>query len=373
MESIGDKLRGEREQKGYSIEQIARDTNIAKRYLRALEEEDFTVFPGDPYLLGFLRNYAEYLGIDPEEIVSLYKNFTIQSQPAPMDELLEKKRPIKVSRIVFVAIAVAAFGAAGYFLYSRVFASSQPDEGLRSPRAEGATYRLEETFLERRLYERDRVEVPMDGETHILEISSIGDTVTMDVPGGTNVLRIGDERAVDLDGDATMDVRIILTDIDAGADRPSAFVRFERFDRKPDETATARAEASQPSDKSADTTPASVGAPSLSSRAVAPVVILRAEQPGPFRVSVIFRGYCLLRFVIDEGERVERYYQKGETLELDVDRKLKLWISNAGNMIVRIGGNEVDIGRPGEVVTRIIAWNDDPRSEGYLLRMVAMY
>ena len=95
MESIGDKLRVEREQKGLSIEQIARDTNIAKRYLEALEIEDFSVFPGDPYLIGFLRNYAEYLGIDPEEMVLLYKNFTIQSQPVPMDELLERKRPVR--------------------------------------------------------------------------------------------------------------------------------------------------------------------------------------------------------------------------------------------------------------------------------------
>ena len=91
MESIGDKLRSQREQKGYSIEQIARDTNIAKRYLEALEVEDFTVFPGDPYLIGFLRNYSDYLGIDPEEMVSLYKNFQIQSQPVPMDELLVSK------------------------------------------------------------------------------------------------------------------------------------------------------------------------------------------------------------------------------------------------------------------------------------------
>ena len=51
MESIGEKLRQTRESKGYTIEQIARDTHIAKRFLEALEDEDFSVFPGDLYLV----------------------------------------------------------------------------------------------------------------------------------------------------------------------------------------------------------------------------------------------------------------------------------------------------------------------------------
>ena len=78
MESLGDKLRTQREQRGSSIEQVARDTNIAKRFLIALEEENFEIFPGETYLLGFLRNYAEYLGLDPENMVTLFRNFMIQ-------------------------------------------------------------------------------------------------------------------------------------------------------------------------------------------------------------------------------------------------------------------------------------------------------
>ena len=77
MESFGEKLRCAREKSNYSIEQIARDTHISKRYLRALENEDFSVFPGETYLKGFLRNYSEYLGLNPEEMVSIYKNMMI--------------------------------------------------------------------------------------------------------------------------------------------------------------------------------------------------------------------------------------------------------------------------------------------------------
>jgi cytoskeletal protein RodZ len=71
VESLGDKLRSTREAKGYSYEYVGRETNIARRYLEALERKAFSKFPGEPYLLGFLRNYGEYLGLNVEELLSL--------------------------------------------------------------------------------------------------------------------------------------------------------------------------------------------------------------------------------------------------------------------------------------------------------------
>ena len=83
MESIGEKFKKRREERGLFIEQIARDTNISKKYIEAIENENFSEMPGEAYLLGFLRSYAEYLDIDPDEIVAIYKNTKIQEQPVP--------------------------------------------------------------------------------------------------------------------------------------------------------------------------------------------------------------------------------------------------------------------------------------------------
>ncbi len=74
MESIGEKFKKRREERGLFVEQIARDTNISKKYIDAIEAEDFSEMPGEAYLIGFLRSYAEYLDIDPEEIIAIYKN-----------------------------------------------------------------------------------------------------------------------------------------------------------------------------------------------------------------------------------------------------------------------------------------------------------
>ena len=377
MESIGEKLRVEREQKGLSVEQVARDTNIAKRYLHALETEDFSVFPGDPYLIGFLRNYAEYLGLDPEEMVSLYKNFTIQSQPVPMDELLDNKRSKRGWIYLIGAIIIAGLVVGGYFLSPVVFGQRDRAESevvSEEPAAGGTIYRLDSRRIEERFIVDDVVTVELGESEYEITITTIDDRVTLGIPGGTNVLRIGDERAVDLDGDASMDVRIALTDIDADARPASAVVRVERYRAEPglapEPTAdtTAEAEPTAPGAGAAD-----IGTSALGSRRVEPVNLVTNAAIEPFRISVVFRGHCLLRYLIDGDQREQRYYRKGETIELDVSRSVRLWISNAGNMITRVNGTELNFGRPGEVSTRLIGWEEDPRSDRYVLRMSAMY
>ena len=73
MDEIGKLLAETRIKRELELDQVARETNIAKRYLEALEQDDYSVFPAEPYVLGFLRNYCEYLDLDPEEIINLYK------------------------------------------------------------------------------------------------------------------------------------------------------------------------------------------------------------------------------------------------------------------------------------------------------------
>jgi len=61
--------------------QIDADTHIRSRYLKALEDERFDVLPGTAYVRGFLRTYAEYLGLDADPFVEEYN-----ARFAPPDE-----------------------------------------------------------------------------------------------------------------------------------------------------------------------------------------------------------------------------------------------------------------------------------------------
>ncbi len=66
---IGETLQLARERKGVDLFRAERDTKIRLRYLSALEDSDYDEQPAPVYTKGFLRNYAIYLGLDPEEVL----------------------------------------------------------------------------------------------------------------------------------------------------------------------------------------------------------------------------------------------------------------------------------------------------------------
>src|SRR5512141_1340254 len=72
MSELGSLLVRAREARGLTLEDAERDTRISRRYLQALESEQFEVIPAPVYARGFLRSYSQYLGLDPQEMLSLF-------------------------------------------------------------------------------------------------------------------------------------------------------------------------------------------------------------------------------------------------------------------------------------------------------------
>ncbi len=73
METLGVWLRQTREAKGSTLEQAEDATRIRPRFLEALEAGDFTTFPGgEVQVRGFLRIYARYLGLSPDQVLARY-------------------------------------------------------------------------------------------------------------------------------------------------------------------------------------------------------------------------------------------------------------------------------------------------------------
>jgi hypothetical protein len=103
------------------------------------------------------------------------------------------------------------------------------------------------------------------------------------------------------------------------------------------------------------------------------MVVKEAQNSAPLTINMVFRGYCLLRYVADDRLREERYFHKGETFRLEADRQIRLWISNAGSVKTRIAGADVDLGKPGEVVTKLVKWVEDEQSGTYQLQIIPVY
>ena len=73
MGDLGQLLREAREKKGVSLEEVEEATHIRQKFLQALEEGNFGALPAETYVKGFLRTYAMYLELDPEELMALYE------------------------------------------------------------------------------------------------------------------------------------------------------------------------------------------------------------------------------------------------------------------------------------------------------------
>ena len=74
MKSLGEYLKKERELRGVTIEEIANITRISTRFINALENDDFKNLPSEVFVKGFLRAYTKCVGIDPNEVISIYEN-----------------------------------------------------------------------------------------------------------------------------------------------------------------------------------------------------------------------------------------------------------------------------------------------------------
>nr|WP_285868422.1 RodZ family helix-turn-helix domain-containing protein [Mesobacillus maritimus] len=71
---LGDRFKQEREAKGLSLNQLQDMTKIQKRYLAGIEEGNYAMMPGKFYVRAFIKQYAEALDLDPDEIFEQYKN-----------------------------------------------------------------------------------------------------------------------------------------------------------------------------------------------------------------------------------------------------------------------------------------------------------
>lgn len=80
MQTVGERLRDERERKGLTLKDIENETNIRSLYLQAIEEGNYRVLPGEAYVKGFIRNYANALGLNGAEYVEFYRK---DQQPTP--------------------------------------------------------------------------------------------------------------------------------------------------------------------------------------------------------------------------------------------------------------------------------------------------
>jgi len=344
LESLGSKLKSTREEKGLTLEFISQETNISSRYLEALENEEFNKFPGEPYLLGFLKNYGTYLELNVNELLSLYRSFKIQEQPVPVDELLisHSKTPAIIGRLMII-LAVLGLAAGGvYFFFQQTDKPPEEAPPVHMPQE----YTMNTGSMERRFYPGDTILVPAGNNTYRIDLTGLSDTVTLTTPTGPVRLDLSQEATVDLDSEG-FKLTITIADFMKNNSSSGALIRL---DLQSPIIETPVITVSEP-------VPASQGT----------TVILNSPNPYPFTLQASFQGYCLFRWEIlfeqDRPGRNEQYFQNSDELSIQAQNGIRIGLSNAQAVRLQVigGGRTIPIeaGGAGEVVVADVRWLRD--------------
>jgi len=111
---IGSQLKTARLQKKIDIKSAVEDLRIPAKYLKAFEKNDLSQFPDNAYAIGFLKNYADYLGLEQDPLVrELKSHLRVEPLDArtcrPLDPPRDTSWVLKVA--VFLLLAMIAAGA----------------------------------------------------------------------------------------------------------------------------------------------------------------------------------------------------------------------------------------------------------------------
>lgn len=139
---IGSALRSRRQELGLSLEKIAEQTKIRKSYLDALEEERFEELPGRVYVIGFIQNYARFLGLPAEPLLEALAEerhaAPRKEKTLPMGEMrtLGKGSPHSSPlRWLIGLILLVLLLAAAFYLIPGLFGDGRQESRLTDPSA----------------------------------------------------------------------------------------------------------------------------------------------------------------------------------------------------------------------------------------------
>ncbi len=98
--SVGKIIEDRRKELGYTIEECSKKTRISQKFLEGIEADNYDIFPGEVYYLGFLRTYAQLLSLDANKLIHAYNKQKKIEEPAPLEELTKPlKKEIKIPSI----------------------------------------------------------------------------------------------------------------------------------------------------------------------------------------------------------------------------------------------------------------------------------
>ena len=367
MESIGDRLKQAREAKKLTIKNVAIDTNMSPTYIEALEIEDFDKFPGETYIIGFLKTYSEYLKLDPDEMVMLYKGYKIGESATPLEELT---RPTK-SQFVINALALyeryrnlVFFGGVALvslLIIWGVWAMNRSDVSIDGS---DSVSQIKKNYEESQnssiknikslqlsndkgftlVYKGEAVQFLVDNKEVVFLLKEIGDNkVTVNFLNNDKdiVMEIDKQVPVTL---AECPREILLTLKGLTESRAKVMIDLGR-DLKAEMNAAAAATGNN------DVKPLTEGDNTK--------VIAQSNKSLKIIFEVKFIQKSFIEIYLDGARKQRGFMPAGSVERWEASEYIQMKIGNAGGIKSTINGKEFIFGKPGQVANKIITWKKD--------------
>lgn len=206
-------LRASRTARGISLEQVTRDIHISKRFLEALEAGDYAGLPGQAYVTGFIRSYADYLELDPEPLIDRYRSQRAASAGA---EAPPGRRRLPRAAALTLALLVFAAGIAAAVRW--VIQPPAAERTAERPAAAPPPLVMAGETVIRVLEVGAVVQVPIGDRRYDVLLARYDDGLVLRYGGTEAPLAVGGERLLDLDGDSRTDLRLLFNSVDRSGD-----------------------------------------------------------------------------------------------------------------------------------------------------------
>jgi cytoskeletal protein RodZ len=212
--SFGDWLRRQREMREISLRDIADRTKISLRYLEAMEADRFDLLPAAVFAKGFLREYARYVGLSPDDVVNHYLSVNhpeeqeagakddtkVRSKPRPVDPGQPTVRRNWSSGLLLALAALVLLVLVGLAVWQPATSVVVPPAPAPKPAATPSAPPQPSAPLQVSLdFTQDCwVEAVIDGKNHIAELRVQGETLPLEAEKSILLKTLGNAGAVEV-------------------------------------------------------------------------------------------------------------------------------------------------------------------------------
>lgn len=135
MQRVGEILRTKRLEKNLSFQEIERVTKIKRKFLKSLEKDDFKDFSSEAYARGFIKNYAEFLGLSSEKVLAVWRRQLKARRDLPPFREVDEGSFLKITpnRIKLGLILIPLFVFFGYLFKQYQFLIQGPSLTVFEP------------------------------------------------------------------------------------------------------------------------------------------------------------------------------------------------------------------------------------------------